>query len=89
MHDPVSMHLLELYETIYNEYFELYCLMVKAEDEVLADAIRFSMQDAHKRAKAVRQRLYSEKPDDRHSDFEREALLARSGRYPVLNYMVG
>ena len=89
MHDPVSHHLLELYGSIYHEYFELYCLMVRAEEPTLADAIRISMQDAANRANAVRERLISVKPDNRHSNFEREALLARSGRYPILNYMVG
>jgi len=25
----------------------------------------------------------------RHADFDQQALLARSGRYPILDYMVG
>jgi hypothetical protein len=29
------------------------------------------------------------RPDGRAADFERQALLARSGRHPILNYMVG
>lgn len=89
MHDPVSIHLLEVYESIYREYFELYCFMVTTEDAAIADAVGPVMRDAHKRAKSVRERLNLVEPDNRFSNFDREAALARSGRYPILDYMVG
>ncbi len=89
MHDPISKRLLGLYQSIYSEYFELFCFMVMTEDTAMAEAIKPTMQDARKRANSVRQQLNSIKPDKRYSGFDRQALLAKSGRYPILNYMVG
>ncbi len=89
MHDEVSLRLLNLYESVYREYFELYCLYASADDPFLADALKADVQKARMHAENVRARLVSAKPDRRYSDFDRQALLARSGRYPILNYMVG
>ena len=89
MHDPISKRLLDLYQSIYSEYFELFCFMVMTEDTAMAEAIKPTMRDARKRANSVRQQLNSIKPDKRYSSFDRQALLAKSGRYPILNYMVG
>jgi hypothetical protein len=88
MQDPVSNQLLEQYETLYGQYFDLYCYMATAEDRAFADAVAPEMVSARKGAERVRQRIGSVRPDNRAADFERQALLARSGRYPVLNYMV-
>jgi len=42
-----------------------------------------------RRALQMIKRIHSERPDNCHSSFERQALLARSGRYPIVDYMVG
>ena len=89
MHDSHGLHLLHLYQSVYKEYFGLYCEMVCTADPTTADMIRTAMLDAGNRANAVRAQLISSRPDDQHSSFDKEALLARSGRYPILNYMVG
>lgn len=89
MHDPISKRLLELYESVFTEYFDLYCFVVSCEDSACADAAKLLMLDARRRAKEARQRIFLEQPDKRFADFERQALLARSGRYPILEYMVG
>jgi hypothetical protein len=78
-----------MYKSAYDEYFGLFCFSVMTEDTTVGDAVKQTMQEARKRADALRQRLNSVKPDRRYSNFEREALLAKSGRYPILNYMVG
>lgn len=88
MHDPVSVRLLEQYETIYSHYFELYCFNVLCGDSMIADATTAELLKLRRRAMHMIKRIHSERPDGGHSSFEREALLARSGRYPVLNYMV-
>jgi hypothetical protein len=62
--------------------------MATAEDRAFADAVAPEMVSARKGAERVRHRIGSVRPDNRAADFERQALLARSGRYPVLNYMV-
>ena len=89
MCDPISNRLLEEYESIFAEYFDLYCFVVSCEDSVCADAAKLLMLDARRRAKDARLRIFLEQPDKRFSNFERQALLARSGRYPMLEYMVG
>ena len=89
MRDPRSKPLLQAYEVLYNRYFELYCYVVSAEDRACAEATRDAMSGARQQAERIRRRLNTERPDNRAADFERQAALARSGRYPVLDYMAG
>ena len=89
MCDPVSTRLLREYESIYSEYFELYCFAAGCEDATLEDATKIEMLGLRRRAVRMIKRIHSEPPDGSRSSFERQALLARSGRYPILDYMVG
>jgi hypothetical protein len=89
MADPVSRRLLQAYETAYTRYFDLYCYVVSSEDRNGAEATRHLMRQARKEADRLRRRLNKERPDNRAADFERQAALARSGRYPVLDYIAG
>lgn len=89
MSDPVSKKLLADYETVYTRYFDLYCYVVGSEDRASADAARHLMTGARQEAERLRRRINTVRPDGRAADFERQAMLARSGRYPVLDYMVG
>ncbi len=86
MCDPVSKDLINLYEQAYEQYFELFCFAAGAEDSTLADAVRRTMRDVAERARRIRSRLVDVRADNRHADFDRQARLARSGRYKVLNY---
>lgn len=87
MHDPTSEMLLQNYSAAYENYFSMYCYFACARDSVMASAVGSAMQDAQRRVDSMRQRLMSVKPDSGYADFDREELLARSGRYPALNYM--
>lgn len=89
IHDPVSKRLVGEYEAIFAEYFDLYCFVAASEDSTCADAAKLLMLDARRRAKVARQRIHSVAPNRQLPDFEYQALLARSGRYPIANYMVG
>lgn len=89
MCDPVSVQLLREYEAIYSRYFEHYCFMVNSNDKILADAAKAEMIGLRRRALRMIKRIHSERPQSGHSSFERQALLARSGRYPIVDYMVG
>jgi len=89
MCDPVSTGLLKLYDQVYSKYFELYCFVVCCDDEDIAEASKVEMLTLRRRAMSMIRHIHSAPPDNRYSNFERQALLARSGRYPVLNYMVG
>lgn len=88
MHDPVSTKLLREYKNIYSTYFNLYCFVVGCDDTALADATRLELAVLRRRAMQMIKRIHSERPEGGHSSFEREALLARSGRYPIQDYMV-
>jgi len=87
MADKDSDQLLSMYESAYSSYFSLYCFFVSAHDSVIADAIGIAMKDAHDRVKRLRNRLLTQRPQTGKADFDRQAALARSGRYPVLNYV--
>jgi hypothetical protein len=89
MEDPVSTTLLREYERIYTEYFELYCFIVGCDDAETTEAAMPLMLDLRRRAFSMIKRIHSEKPEGNSSSIERQALLARSGRYPIRNYMVG
>lgn len=88
MRDPASTQLVRQYEELYAQYFSLYCYVVSTQDEASADAARQVMTHARRQADKVRKRINQVRPDNRASNFERQALLARSGRYPILNYMI-
>jgi len=89
MSDPPSHVLLVAYEAAYARYFELYCYVVGSEDKDSVEATKHLMSDARQLAERLRRRINTQRPDNRASHFERQALLARSGRYTVLDYMVG
>lgn len=89
MCDPVSIRLLRKYDFIYSEYFELYCFVAGCDDVAMEDATKIEMLGLRRRAMQMIKRIHSERPGGSSSSFERQALLARSGRYPILDYMVG
>ncbi len=88
MHDPVSVYLLDEYESVYSKYFGLYCFIVTSQRKTEVEAVKLEMTTLRRLAMRLLKRLHSEAPDDSHSSFEREALLARSGRYPIRDYML-
>ena len=85
----MQTRLLQEYDSLYSEYFDLYCFVVGCEDTAVADATKIEMLGLRRRAMQMIKRIHSEGPDGSCSSFERQALLARSGRYPILDYMVG
>lgn len=89
MEDVSSQHLLQMYETSYASYFEMRCFIATATDSTTVDLVRLSMKDIGKQLQRIRMRLQTEIPVTYGGDFERQEALARSGRYPILDYMVG
>lgn len=87
MEDSQSRRLVRQYEVLYARYFELYCYVVGTEDAASADATRPLMTDLRKQAERVRHRINKQRPDGGAANFERQALLARSGRHKALNYL--
>ena len=89
MHDPLGNCLLRQYEMLYANFFNLYGYVARAQDPDWADAARPLITEAREQLAKIRQRIKSARPDNRHADFDHQALLARSGRYPIQEYMVG
>jgi len=89
MEDPKSIALLQQYETLYTRYFEMQCYVNGLGDSDCVDLVATLMNDSRDQLKCLRQRIDSENPENARGSFDRQEVLARSGRYPVLNYMVG
>lgn len=89
MKDVNSKQLLEVYQDSYMRYFEMRCFLVTADSGTCADLVRLTMRDAAKTLRRAQARVETELPVTDGGDFDREQALANSGRYPVLNYMIG
>jgi len=89
MHDGVSGSLLHQYEKTYARYFEMKCYVAGMGDSKCIDLVRMSMAETKARLQQVRHRIETEPPDSDCHSFDRQEITARSGRYPMVNYMVG
>ena len=89
MHDRLGKQLLGQYKMLFTNQFDLYGYIIRCDDAVWANAVQPLMAESRKQIADLRQRTNSERPDNRYADFDRQALLAQSGRYPILEYMVG
>ena len=89
MCDPLGKRLLKRYERLYGYYFELYGQLVCSQDGTLADATKPIMIEVSDKLSTLRTHIRTARPDTSHADFDRQALLAHSGRQPILEYMVG
>ncbi len=89
MKDVGSKRLLRMYESSYSRYFHMRCFVALAYDSQCVDLVKEAMKDAANTLQRTRMRLQSETPVTDGGNFDREEALARSGRYPILDYMVG
>lgn len=89
MHDPGSKRLLRQYEQPYTRYYEMKCFVAGMGKSDCTELVRSMMGNVREQLRQARRRLKSEPPDIDCASFDRQEKLARSGRYPVLNYMVG
>jgi hypothetical protein len=87
MFDPISHRLLQRYRDIYRQYFELSTYASDDSIAYCAKALLPIMHDTKKQLNNLRQKLVTEAPHTRCNEIERQACLARSGRYPALNYL--
>ena len=89
MNDPTSIALLEKYEKVFAVYFEMKCYVAGMGDSDCIDLVRMAMTDVRDQLQKLKRQIESAPPEAGCGNFDRQELLARSGRYPVLNYMVG
>jgi type IV secretory pathway VirB4 component len=88
MYDPTSHRLLQQYSKLYKQYFELTSAMATSDDAFCNRALAPLAESAKSQVHRLRRKLQTEPPDSRCNELERQASLAQSGRYPVLNYLV-
>ncbi len=89
MGDPVSERLIRIYTDLYSKYFEYYCKSVMCNEPSIVELYREQMAPLRKACLNVLKRLHTEAPTKADANLEQQLLLARSGRYPMQNYMVG
>jgi hypothetical protein len=89
MNDPRSKSLPRQYEELYQRYFEMNCYIAGMGDSECTGLVRLTMQDTRMQLQQMTRRIESESPASGCASFDRQEPLARSGRYPIRNYMVG
>ena len=89
MNDPKSKSLPRNYEKLYARYFEMQCYVMGMGDSNCIALVSSVMADARDQLRRLRRQIEAEALDSHCSSFDRQEVLARSGRYPVLDYMVG
>lgn len=87
MNDAISTRLLRQYERLYARYFEMKCYLACASNSECIEIVRHSMHDLRRQLLTIKRRIETEPPSSDSGDFDRQELLARSGRYPALNYL--
>lgn len=89
MNDPKSKALIDQYRALYTRYFEMQCYVAGLGNSDCFDLVRETMGDVREQLGRVRTLIETERPEQTCRSFDRQEPLARSGRYPVLNYMIG
>ena len=87
MHDGTSTPLVEQYEKTFSRYFEMKCFVATARDSDCIRIVRSSLREVQGQLMRVRRRMETELPSERTGNFDRQELLARSGRYEIQNYL--
>jgi hypothetical protein len=87
MDDAISTHLLHEYEKTFARYFAMKCYVASANNSDCRLLVQQSMRELQARLLRIRRRLETEAPAGKGGSFDRQELLSRSGRYPVLNYL--
>ncbi len=87
MRDDTSTRLVEQYENTFGRYFEMKCFVATARDSDTIRIVRSSIRDVQGHLLRLRRRMETELPTERTGNFDRQELLARSGRYEIQNYL--
>lgn len=87
MRDDTSTHLVQQYETTFARYFEMKCFVATARDSDTVRIVHSSLRDVQGHLLRLRRRMETELPTERTGNFDRQELLARSGRYEIQNYL--
>jgi len=89
MNDPRSKDLSHDYEKLYTRYFEMQWYVMGMGDSNCIELVRSVMADVRDQLRRLRQQIEVQPVDSHCASFDQQEVLARSGRYPVLEYLVG
>ncbi|MDH3613440.1 MAG: hypothetical protein OEU90_08250 [Gammaproteobacteria bacterium] len=87
MDDMNSSLLLRHYEKTFARYFEMKCYVACARDSDCSQLVHQSMRELQAQLLRIRRSIESVPPSGDSGNFDRQELLARSGRYEALNYL--
>lgn len=87
MDDLTTTHLLREYEKTFARYFAMKCYVACASNSDCGQLVQQSLRELQARLLTIRRRIETEAPVGNGGNFDRQELLSRSGRYPVLNYL--
>ena len=87
MADVNSTRLLQQYEKTFSRYFEMKCYVVCAKHSNTVNLVMQSLREIERELLRLRRAMESLEPAGDGGNFDQQELLARSGRYPVLNYL--
>ena len=87
MEDINSTRLLEHYEATFSRYFEMKCYIICSKYSDTVGLVRDSLRDLERQLLRIRRAIETLDPAGTAGDFDQQELIARSGRYPVLNYL--
>lgn len=87
MEDPLSTRLLDQYEKVFARYFAMKCYVACARDASCAALVLETMRDSERLLLRLRRYIETQEPAGMGGNFDQQELIARSGRYPVLNYL--
>ena len=87
MEDINSMRLLDQYEDVFSRYFEMKCYIACSTYSDTVRLVRDTYRDLERQLFRLRRAIDTLEPVGSGGNFDQQELLARSGRYPVLNYL--
>ena len=87
MEDSNSTLLLRKYEKTFSRYFEMKCYIATAKHSHTVLLVRQTLRELERQLLRLRRAIETREPAGSGGNFDQQELLARSGRYPVLNYL--
>ena len=87
MQDLNSTRLLNAYERTFARYFEMKCHIACAPNSSTTPLVQEALRDIRSQLLRIRRTIETADPAGNAGNFDYQELLARSGRYPVLNYL--
>lgn len=87
MDDVNSERLVSQYQKLFERYFEMKCYLACARESDCIELVRQSMREVQRQLLRVRRLVETAPAASSAGNFDRQELLARSGRFEAFNYL--